>query len=62
MPSLTKQELILLKQSILQEKSVIQIFKDAAEQTNDPVLRGKWQEAAATHQTHLRKLKVFLEQ
>ncbi len=61
MPSLTKQELILIKQSLLQEQSIIEIFTKAAEKTNDPVLRGKWQEAAATHQTHKNKLKSFLE-
>ncbi|MBR3844302.1 MAG: hypothetical protein IKM39_02215 [Clostridia bacterium] len=61
MPSLTKQELLILKQSILQEKSLIKAFETAAEQTNDPILRGKWQEAAATHQTHYRKLQTFFE-
>ncbi len=61
MPQLTKQELLLLKQSILQEKSLIGIFEMAAHETGDPNLRGKWQDAAATHQTHLQKLQSFLE-
>ena len=61
MAQLTKQELILIKQSIYQEKSVIELFSKVAKNTTDPVLRGKWQEATATHQTHLNKLKEFLE-
>lgn len=61
MPQLTKQELTLLKHSILQEKSLIGIFEMAAKETNDPNLRGKWHEAAATHETHLKKLQSFLE-
>lgn len=61
MASLTKQELILIKQSLLQEQSLIALFTREAEKTNDPVLRGKWQEAAATHETHKNKLKFFLE-
>ena len=61
MANLTKQELLTLKQSILQEKSLIQLYKTVANNTTDPVLRGKWQEAAATHQTHFEKLLTFLE-
>ena len=61
MQSLTLQELLLLKQSILQEKSIMKIYETQAQTTTDPVLRGKWQEAAATHQTHLQKLLSFLQ-
>ena len=61
MASLTKQELLTLKQSILQEKTLIKLFETAAKETSDPVLRGKWQEIAAAHQTHFKKLLNFLE-
>lgn len=61
MKSLTKQELILIKQSLLQEQSIIEIYTKYAQKTSDPVSRGKWQEAASLHQTHLNKLKAFLE-
>ncbi len=60
-PHLTKQELTLIKQSILQEKELIALYQTVAQKTNDPVLRGKWQESAAAHHTHLNKLKEFLE-
>lgn len=60
MPHLTKQELQLLRQSLQYEESLIQLYRSASQTTDDPVLRGKWEEIAAKHGEHHRQLLSYL--
>lgn len=60
MPNLTTQELQMIRQSLENEKSLIQLYRTASQTTDDPVLRGKWEEITAAHQEHWNRLLGYL--
>ncbi len=62
MSQLTNEELWLIKNSLAHETSLIRLYRAASQNTDDPVLRGKWEEYTAQHIGHRDVLRSFLEQ